>query len=399
MPLQIQTTTLRALSMHAVHAASVCFCASLWSATAAPSATQAVVRHYATIVEASYTDTLSATRRMQVSIEAFLAHPSAAALDRAREAWREGRMWYGQTEAYRFYGGPIDGPGGPEPRINSWPVDESYIDSVRDRPQAGIINDRAVPIDERHLAGLNIQGGEENVATGWHAIEFLLWGQDFDPGGPGDRSYEDFVDGRSPHADRRRKYLHVVTAMLVKDLAGLVRAWAPGRVNYRSRFERAGPDALQRMLIGLGSLARGELAGERLEVALATQDQEDEQSCFSDNTHNDIIANALGLNNVWLGRYERADGSVLEGPSLRQLVAQSDPDAAEETTRALAVALESARAIHPPFDQEILGDDDAPGRTRIHTVIEALKRASQSLVGSAHAVGIARLTQSPAKKH
>jgi putative iron-regulated protein len=370
-----------------------------WSASAAPSDTHAVVSHYATIVAASYTDTWSATRRMQSSIESFLAHPSAAGLDQAREAWREARRWYGQTEAYRFYGGPIDGPGGPEPRINSWPVDESYIDSVRDRPQAGIINDRTVPIGARHLAGLNARGGEENVATGWHAIEFLLWGQDFDPSGPGNRSYEDFVDFKSANADRRRAYLHVVTAMLVRDLSALVRAWAPNKVNYRSRFERTGPDALRRIFIGLGSLARGELAGERLEVALATQDQEDEQSCFSDNTHNDIIANATALNNVWLGRYQRLDGSVLDGPSLRQLVAERNQAAAEATTRELAVALEAAQSIHPPFDQEILGDDDAPGRIRIHAVIEALKRASQSLVESAGAVGITRLTQSPAKTH
>ena len=373
----------------------------LWSmlshAIAEPVAARGVVAQYARLVEANYADTVTAARRMDVLINAFLAKPSAGGLDEAREAWRAARWWYGQTEAYRFYGGPIDARDGPEPRINSWPVDESYIDSVRDRPLSGIINDETVPIRAAHLKSLNARGGEENIATGWHAIEFLLWGQDFDPNGPGSRSYEDYVDGKAPNAARRRAYLHVVSALLIHDLETLVRAWAPDRANYRRQFEGAGGEALRRMLVGMGSLARGELAGERLEVALATQDQEDEQSCFSDNTHNDIIANALALNNVWLGHYRNAAGAMVEGPALRDLVAEKDPAAAEETTRQLAAALEGARAIHAPFDQEILGDDAAPGRQRIRVVIDALKQASQGLVRSARAVGITRLTLSQPK--
>jgi putative iron-regulated protein len=368
-------------------------------AIAAPVETRGVVAQYARLVQANYADTFRAARRMDLLINAFLAKPSAARLEEARTAWRAARWWYGQTEAYRFYGGPIDASYGPEPRINSWPVDESYIDSVRDRPLSGIVNDASVPITAAHLRNLNARGGEENIATGWHAIEFLLWGQDFDPAGPGSRSYEDYVDGKAPNAARRRAYLRVVSAVLLHDLKTLVRAWTPGLANYRAQFERAGEEALRRMLVGIGSLARGELAGERLEVALATQDQEDEQSCFSDNTHNDIIANALGLNNVWLGRYRNATGGMIDGPSLRNLVAERDPAAAEETTRALAATLEGARAIHPPFDQEILGDDAAPGRQRIRSVSDALKQASQGLLRSARALGIVRLTLSEPKAH
>ena len=146
------------------------------------------------------------------------------------------------------------------------------------------------------------------------------------------------------------------------------------------------------MLVGLGSLARGELAGERMEVALATQDQEDEQSCFSDNTHNDIIANALSLENVWHGRYRRRDGTLLEGPSLRDLVASANLDSATAVDRDLVEALAAAQALHPPFDQEILGDDEAEGRKRVRAVIVAVKKFSDDLVRSANAIGITRLT-------
>src|SRR5690606_21337958 len=163
----------------------------------------------------------------------------------------------------------------------------------------------------------------------------------------------DFVDGKAPNADRRRQYLTVVTELLIDDLAFLVKAWAPDvRNNYRARFAKGGRESVRRIFVGLGSLSRGELAGERLEVALASQDQEDEHSCFSDNTHRDAVTNALGIENVWLGRYKRADGSVLQGPSLRDLVAARDAALAERTTRQIAASVQATEGIRAPFDRE-----------------------------------------------
>jgi putative iron-regulated protein len=179
---------------------------------------------------------------------------------------------------------------------------------------------------------------------------------------------------------------------LIDDLRSLVVAWAPGARNYRARFEAGGLESVRKIIVGLGSLSRGELAGERMEVAVNTQDQEDEHSCFSDNTHRDIVANALGIENVWLGRYLRADGSVLQGASLRELVAKRDAALAERTTRRIAASVAAARAIQPPFDREILGGKEAPGRQRIQTTIDSLVQQSKDLVDAAAAIGITRLT-------
>ncbi|MGD9945900.1 MAG: imelysin family protein [Burkholderiaceae bacterium] len=352
-----------------------------------------VNRHYGVLVHAGYEDSLNGALAMQQAISAFLAAPSAQGLDAARRAWLDAREFYGQTEAFRFYGGPIDDDKGPEGRINAWPLDESFIDSVKDQPQAGLINDRKIAMTKKTLASYNERGGEENISTGWHAIEFLLWGQDFNDDGPGQRSFEDFVDGKAPNADRRRRYLGVVTELLIDDLRFLVRAWAPGQANnYRARFERGGNESLRRIFVGLGSLSRGELAGERLEVALASQDQEDEHSCFSDNTHRDAVTNALGIQNVWLGRYKRRDGSLLQGPSLRELVAARDAGLAERTTQQIAASVQAAEAIQAPFDREVLGGRDAPGRQRIQKTIDSLVQQSKDLVAAAAAVGITRLT-------
>jgi putative iron-regulated protein len=351
-----------------------------------------VAKHYAALVLASYEDALAGALELQAAIRAFTAAPSADGLATARRAWLAAREWYGQTEAYRFYGGPIDDDKGPEGRINAWPLDESYIDSVQGKPNAGIVNDRKLPITKANLARLNERGGEENIACGWHAIEFLLWGQDFNEDGPGSRSHEDFVDGRRSNADRRRQYLVVVTELLIDDLRYLVGAWAPGMRNYRERFERGDLESVRKIIVGLGSLSRGELAGERMEVALNSRDQEDEHSCFSDNTHRDIAANALGVQNVWLGRYLRRDGSVLQGSSLRDFVAGHDATLAERTSQRIAASVEAAGAIQAPYDREIAGGKDGNGRQRIQKAIDSLVGQAKDLVDAATAVGITRLT-------
>lgn len=346
-----------------------------------------VVETYSQIVLASYEDSLQGARELKTAIDAFVAAPSEDTLNKARKAWLAAREPYGQTEAFRFYGGPIDDAQGPEGQINAWPLDEAYIDYVKGKPNAGIINNRKVAITKEKLSSLNERGGEENVSTGWHAIEFLLWGQDFDVAGPGKRSYTDFVDGKAPNADRRRQYLQVAAQLLIDDLSTVTKQWQAGANNYRAKFAK-NPDAIRQIMVGIGVLSRAELAGERMEVALDSRNQEDEHSCFSDNTHRDIFTNAKGIQNVWLGEYKRVDGSVVKGASLRDLVAASNAKAAERVTADMEATLKAAEGIQAPFDQEIVKKE---GRSRVQATIAALKKQAGSLVEAAKALGIKKL--------
>lgn len=380
-------------ALPATHAASADHAVTKPAAAGAAVTHAAVAQHYATLVHANYQDMVMTAKSLQTAVNAFLAAPSVQTQDAAKNAWLAGREVYGQTEAFRFYGGPIDNDNGPEGRMNAWPMDESFVDSVRGKPNAGLVNNPKFRITTKNLIGQNERGGEENVATGWHAIEFFLWGQDFNDSGPGQRSFEDFIDGKAPNADRRRLYMKTAMDLLVSDAESLVKAWAPGvKANYRARFEAGGKESVRKMLVGLGSLSRGELAGERLEVALNSQDQEDEHSCFSDNTHRDAVTNAKGIQNVWLGSYKRVDGSTLSGPSLKDLVAATDAALADKTTRQVADSVAAAEAIQAPFDREILGDKNAPGRLRIQKTIDSLTQQSKDLVAAASAVGITKLT-------
>ena len=364
------------------------------AASARPSALQAsaVVQHYSTLVYANYSDTIAAAQQMQKAIHAFLAKPSPATQNAARKAWLDAREFYGQTEAFRFYDGPIDNADGPEGQINAWPMDESYVDYVVGDDSAGLINNRKLPITKERLAALNEHDGEENISTGWHAIEFMLWGQDLDDHGPGARPYTDFVDGKKPNADRRRAYLKVVTELLLDDLQSVADQWKPGvKNNFRAAFDQGGDESLRKVFIGLGSLSRGELAGERLEVAMASRDQEDEHSCFSDNTHRDAVTNAQGIQNVWLGHYQRRNGTVLQGPGLRDWVAAQDPVIAKKTSLQIAKSVASAQAIPAPFDQAIQGARDSAARAKIQATIDSLTQQSKDLVDAAKAVGFEQL--------
>jgi putative iron-regulated protein len=380
--LALASLTAASLPSHAQTAAPA-------AATAAPTP-KAVTTHYAALVYANYADTLAAAKDLQATIAAFLKAPSAEGLDKARKAWLDAREFYGQTEAFRFYGGPIDDENGPEGQINAWPLDEAYVDYVEGKPDAGMVNNPKVKITKAALIEANERGGEENISAGWHAIEFLLWGQDQSETGPGNRSFEDYVIGKGKNAERRAQYLTAATQLLVDDLGTLVKAWKPKSKNYRAQFEKGGKESVRKIIVGLGSLSRGELSGERMEVALNSQDQEDEHSCFSDNTHRDVVGNATGIQNVWLGQYKQRDGQTLKGPSLRDLVAASDPALADKTSEQIATSVKGAESIPAPFDRAIVVG--SAGRPAIEGTVASLVEQSKLLVQAANAVGITRLT-------
>ena len=348
-----------------------------------------VLTTYAEGVHASYRASLASATAMDEAIGAFLADPTDASLEAARQAWLTARDDYGVTEAYRFYGGPIDDEEtGPEGQINAWPMDEAYVDHVEGDPEAGIVNDpEGVPeITAEALVELNEEGGEANISTGWHAIEFLLWGQDLSEDGPGERPATDYTT--APSAERRGEYLTVTSELLLEDLGGLVEAWAPDvGDNFRADFLADPPEeSLGEMFTGVGELSRGELAGERMSVAFLERSQEDEHSCFSDNTTNDIIANATGIVEVVTGTY----AAGVEGPGLADLVEEVDPELADQLRSEVEASVADAEAIPVPFDASLQEDipDDSEGRQAIEATMTSLEGQTDTIVAAAEAVGL-----------
>jgi putative iron-regulated protein len=354
-----------------------------------------VVANYSAIVYASYNDTLTKAKDLKTAIDAFVAAPTATTLEAAKTAWKAAREPYGQTESYRFYDGPIDNPeDGPEGRINAWPVDESQIDYVfnetsgMDDYTKGMINDKvAFPdITKEIIAGENEKGAEDHITTGYHAIEFLLWGQDRSDTGPGARPHTDYLmtGGTAMNPGRRGKYLQAVAELLVDDLQLVTDAWKPGAANYAADFKAEdGREDVRRMLFGIGSLSGAELSGERMNVALENRDQEDEHSCFSDNTHRDLRANAIALQNVYLGKYGAIDGAGID-----ELVRKKKPALDTKMTTQLAASVAAIEAIPMPFDRALQDDTAGGGRAKIMTAITALRDQTDTMVEVATELGI-----------
>lgn len=343
-----------------------------------------VVSTYASIVYESYRDTLTTNLALQDSIDVFVASPSAPTLQAAKTAWLAAREVYAQTEAYRFYSGPIDNEvDGPEGLMNSWPLDEQAIDYIQSDANSGVINDLTIPNSEltaQGIADLNQFEGEASVTTGYHAIEFLLWGQDLSDGaGAGQRDFTDYTT--ATNHERRGLYLKAIAQLLVDNTQQLVDAWAPNNAsNYRAAFtaESAQQHSLAKILVGIGSLSGGEMGGERMR-GLDTGDKEEEHSCFSDNTHRDFVMDQQGIANVYLGRYVRLNGAVIDGPGINDLVISANQNLNSQVTSQLAttqqlLSLISYRAVGGmPFDQQI-----KPDNTTEHSTVDAARVSLQA---------------------
>ena len=357
--------------------------ASLVALNAPAQTEKAVVGHYAALVEATYADALNKATTMEKAIEDFLAEPSSSALGAARAAWTAARIPYLQSEVFRFYEGPIDDEDGPEGLLNAWPLDESYVDYVKGDLKAGIINNPGdfPKIDAELIESLNEKGGEANISCGYHAIEFLLWGQDFSAAGPGQRPFTDYTS--ADHADRRADYLRASTKLLIKHLGAVAAEWEPAKDNYRASFLKLEPSvALEKILTGMSMLSGFEMASERLNVAYDTKAQEDEHSCFSDTTHNDMVYDLVGIANVWNGTYQD-----VKGPGLKSVAEKSDPALARHLDARISASVAAAKAIPVPFDQAILGDDTAPNRRAILRTIESLEEQAGLMVALAKKLG------------
>jgi len=336
------------------------------------------IETYADIAEQSYLDSVITAATLDGALETFVAQPSPANLQAAKDAWLASREPYLQTEVYRFYEGPIDNAkDGPEGLLNAWPLDENYIDYVVGDPNAGIINDPVTypTIDTALLESLNEVGGEKNISTGYHAIEFLLWGQDLSLGAPaGQRPPTDYLTtggGTAQNQARRGDYLLASGDLLVSHLGATHGAWT-AKGSYRPGFVADPEASFANVLTGMIILAGFETGGERLQAALDSGDPEDEHSCFSDNTHRDMIQDIQGIQNVWLGTYTPVAGPPISGTGLYDVVAAVDLTLADDITSQIDDALTKANAMALPFETEI-APGNVNGNARVQDLIDSLR--------------------------
>lgn len=364
-----------------------------------------VITTNANIAYAAYADSLISAVTMREVLADFVENPTEDTFAAAKQAWLDAREPYGQTEVYRFREGPIDAllddgtigedGDGPEGAINAWPLGEAIIDYVASSVDGDEFGETGAAFDGNIIANIDdyptidkdtladaFEFGEDerNVTTGYHAIEFLLWGQDLNADLTDGIGNRDNTGGQRPVSDyytdgnctsgsdamddeicaRRGDYLLAATDLLIDDLTAVAEAWEPGAGVHYTDFVAGGDVSLAKILEGMGRLSFGELAGERISIALTTDSQEDEHSCFSDNTHRDIFTNAKGVQNSYLGSYTRIDGEVVAGASIEALLVvegyaelANEARASLEATMAAAAVIDTLAKTGTPFDNLI----------------------------------------------
>ena len=360
-----------------------------------------VIETYADIAHAKYEDALNGAVALEKAVDALIAAPTEDNLKAARAAWIASRPAYQETEGVRF-GNPIVDDW--EGRVNAWPLDEGMIDYVApaygtesdENPlyAANVIANPKLSVGGEEIDATNItkellatklhEAGESeaNVATGYHAIEFLLWGQDLNGTGPGagNRPASDYDTANCTHGncDRRAAYLKTATALLVDDLTEMVGNWTADGAARKALRDAGDTKALVMMFAGLGSLSYGELGGERMKLGLILHDPEEEHDCFSDNTHNSHYYDQVGMMTIYQGRYQRADGSIVEGASLSDLVAAAAPEADAAVKAAMANTEAKLKLIKDTADSgkmaydQMIGDGNPEGNKMVQDAIDGL---------------------------
>lgn len=370
---------------------------------------KAIVETYANVAQAMYGDAAATARDLQKAVDAFLAAPTDDSLKAARAAWIKARAPYQQTEGYRFGNKLMDDLEG---KVNAWPLDEGLIDYVDpksygetsdDNPlyRANVIANKTIRVGKKQVDATRITkkllsdtlqeagGVEANVATGYHAVEFLLWGQDLNGTGPGagarpasDYSLQTCTGG---NCDRRRDYLKAATDLLVDDVTAMAKAWdAKGRA--RAEVTRKSANGgLATILTGLGSLSYGELAGERMKLGLILHDTEEEHDCFSDNTHNSHYNDQVGMVAIYNGTYTRPDGSVIKGASLAEYARAKAPAEAARVEAALAITTAKLKAIKDRADSgkeaydQMIAEGNTEGNKVVQDGVDALVAQARAI--------------------
>lgn len=377
------------------------------SAVAAEPTVKDIITTYADVAHATYEDSLTTAQAMQAKIKALVESPSDATLKAAQEAWIAARVPYQQSEAYRFGNEVVDNWEG---KVNAWPLDEGLIDYVsadygdssdeNDLYVANVIANKSITIGgeevdastiDKKLIGETLHEAgdvEANVASGYHAIEFLLWGQDLNGTGKGagNRPATDYdtKNCSNGNCDRRAAYLLAATELLIDDLQEMTALWAKDGDARANLLKASDGEALTTIFTGLGSLSYGELAGERMKLGLLLHDPEEEHDCFSDNTHNSHYYDSLGIQNVYLGRYKRVDGSMVSGASVSDLVQARDAAADKElrakldaTMKAMAAMVKRAETVEA-YDQ-MIGEANDEGNATVQAAIDGLTQQTRAI--------------------
>jgi putative iron-regulated protein len=323
---------------------------------------KAQVGAYVELVVSTYGATLQAATELKDTIAALAGDPTASNLDAARSAWLDTRAAYLRSEAFLFYAGPVDGPGGPFPRLNGWPVEPAMID--------GVLADTAQSLNLRAIARLNSVETPVKITTGLHVLEYLLWGL----GGNSTIGADAFAGDAGA---RRADYAKALAQLFVNDLTVISAAWAPGTNNYRASVEAMDQrNALGRAINGMTALLGYEVPLRRIGAGLFPANENFQPSRFSRTSADDLRFAFEGAR------------AVYEQGNLATLVEDVDPDLAAKIAEGFTTAAAATAALDAPYERFLAPPAGSAERATAQAAVKALTNLARDLRQAGNRLGI-----------
>lgn len=321
----------------------------------------------------AYTSLSRASQSAQVmdsKLASFMYHPNPMSQEEITQSWRQAYDDFLYTLIFSYL--PIQDP--PDwhtqgisyddllIQLDSWPIEGGYIDYIPGYPFSGIVNDLALDIDEKNLRSQHGFTDPTNASLGYHAIEFMFWGQE------GNRSAHDFfpqentapvpindtegnshnydeqditADGTAVHTpqnhNRRRQYTKLLSEILQKDLHRVQRRWEPSNGYYSQLLLQSNPEnTLQAAFIAGQRFISEELLQKRFQLI---------SSEFSNSSQQDMHALLTGLESWYLPKEKDQQEA-----SLGLLMQQADDQIAQDFIESLITSKKCIKEMTSEID-------------------------------------------------
>jgi putative iron-regulated protein len=291
------------------------------------------------VIYATYNDLESKSQNLYNSLAAFNSSNSEADLTASRNAWKDVRLAWEQSEGFLFGPVSIDNI---DPRVDTWPIDFARIDSVLNTSEV---------LTESYVNNL------EEALKGFHPLEFILWGSN------GNKAATNFTS--------REKEFMMALATNLKNLCSNVKnAWIPGTSNsYHTHLsnagngsiiyenERAAFEEIIDALIGICD----EVANGKIAEPYNTQDASLEESPFAKNSITDFKNNMISVQNIYQGKYSN------DGKGIEDLLKDKNLSMDLELKAKINASIQSLENITVPFGEAIITQ-----RTQVQKSIDAI---------------------------
>lgn len=290
-------------------------------------------------------EALNKAQTLDSEITSLLHHPNPVSLEQSQGAWIQAYQaylavsflhtvprfekphYYEKNRTYEDI----------RQRIDSWPIEPGYIDYLPQYPLSGIVNDLTLKISLDNLLDQHGFSDPRYASIGFHPLEFLLFAEN------GERSAKDFIpqensmevvatepeiqaEAQAANADlegesteleetrhpqpiisgpqnhnRRRDYLRILSADLVKQLQTLTDRWDPANGYYAKQWRQPDHAAnVGSLYQGLVDALQTTLLQKHFQVLATQKNLYDLRSPFSGQDTANMQSLLTGIENILL---------------------------------------------------------------------------------------------------